>query len=326
MLKPSYYPLQNFKFQSGAVIEELTLEYTTMGRARRDEDGNILNGLLFLHGWSGSYASFRRFMDLTRPGEVFDMDKYFIISTTALGSPGSAAPSTSSLGNDFPTYNIGDMVNAQHSLLTEHLNIKHLQGVIGTSMGGFQVLEWGVRHPDFMDFIIPIVTGPAVLGRNLAIFQLMNSIIRDHPQYNNGSYLENPGDAVKNANELLFLFAFSPLHYHLEFPRKEMLIHALDEQGAVGIQMDACDVVWRNNAAISFDIRKELSKIMVKTLVIGIEGDQFFPPEIDVIPLSESIKNSQLFIYQSDLGHLGINEIDKMKDVISKFISIISSE
>jgi homoserine O-acetyltransferase len=105
-----------------------------------------------------------------------------------------------------------------------------------------------------------------------------------------------------------------------------MLIHALDEQGAVGIQMDACDVVWRNKAAISFDIRKELSKIMVKTLVIGIEGDQFFPPEIDVIPLSKSIKNSQLFIYQSDLGHLGINEIDKMKDVISKFISTISSE
>lgn len=326
MLKPSYQILKNFKFQSGAVLEDLTLEYATLGRARRDKDGNILNGLLFLHGWSGSYTSFRRFMDLTRPGEVFDKDKYFIISTTALGSPGSAAPSTSSLGNDFPTYTIGDMVTAQQRLLTEHLKIKHLQGVIGTSMGGFQALQWGVSHPDFMDFIIPIVTGSAVLGRNLAIFQLMNSIIQDHPHYNDGDYLDNPGDAVKNANELLFLFAFSPIYYNQEFPIKEMLIHAMDEQGALGSQMDACDVVWRNNAAISFDIQKELFKIRAKTLVIGIEGDQFFPPEIDAIPLSESIKNSQLFIYQSDLGHLGINEIYKMKDVISNFLSNISSE
>ncbi|OPY24698.1 MAG: hypothetical protein A4E27_01184 [Methanobacterium sp. PtaU1.Bin242] len=105
-----------------------------------------------------------------------------------------------------------------------------------------------------------------------------------------------------------------------------MLIQALDEQGTEGSQRDACDVIWRNNAAISFDIQKELFKITAETLVIGIEGDQFFPPDIDAIPLSESIKNSQLFIYQSDLGHLGINEIYKMKDVISNFLSNISSE
>ena len=321
MLIPSYHTFKNFKFQSGAILNEVRLEYATLGKVRRDSEGNIVNSILFLHGWSGNYSSFKRFNEFTKPGQVFDKDRYFIICTTALGSPESSAPSTSTLSADFPTYTIEDMVNAQHRLLTEHLNVKHLRGIIGTSMGGFQTLDWGIRYPEFMDFIIPIVTSPSVQGRNLAIFNLMNSIIQKHPDYNKGFYQENPGNAVENANKLLFLFAFSPLHYHEEFPSKEMLIHALDEQGIQGRMMDANDVIWRNNASISFDVREKLSKIKAKTLVIGIDGDQFFPPDIDTISLSQSINDSKLFIYNSVLGHLGINELKKARRVIEDFIS-----
>lgn len=323
MLKPSYHTIKNFKFQSGTLLEEINLEYTTLGRAKRDSEGNIQNGLLFLHGSSGDYTSFERFIHLTEVGQVFDRDKFFIISTTALGSPGSSAPSTSPLKGDFPGYTIKDMVNAQHRLLKEHLHINHLRGVIGTSMGGFQALEWAVSYSDFIDFIIPIVTGSAVLGRNLAIFKVMNSIIQDHPDYNSGWYLKNPEEAVKNAHELLFLFAFSPLYYHKEFSPNEMLLQALKDQGKRGKTKDANNEVWRNNAAMSFDLQKELSKIKAKTLIIGIEGDQFFPPEIDAIPLSKSIKNSELFIYPSIMGHLGINEVEKMQKTLEDFISKI---
>jgi len=280
MLNQSYHTFKNFKFQSGAILNEVRLEYSTLGKARIDSNGNVRNAILFLHGWSGNYSSFKRFNEFTNPGQVFDKNKYFIICTTALGSPGSSAPSTSTLSADFPTYTIEDMVNAQHHLLTEHLNVKHLRGIVGTSMGGFQ-----------------------------------------HPDYNKGFYKENPRDAVENVNKLLFLFAFSPLHYHLEFPSKEILIDALNEQGIRGRLMDANDVIWRNNASISFDVREKLSKIKAKTLVIGIEGDQFFPPDIDTISLSQSINDAELFIYNSVLGHLGINELEKARGVIEDFIS-----
>ncbi len=323
MLNPSYHTFENFKFQSGAILKMLKLEYATLGKPRRDSEGNILNAILFLHGWSGDYSSFKRFKEFTQPGQVFDKDKYFIISTTALGSPGSSSPSTSNLQAGYPIYTIDDMVNAQHQLLTEHLRVKHLMGVVGTSMGGFQALDWGILYPNFMDFIIPIVTGSSVKGRNLAIFELMNSIIQDHPDYNGGDYHDNPTYALADANKLMFLFAFSVLHYHLEFPNKEMLIGALNEQGAQGTMMDANDVIWRNNAAIPFDVNEKLSRIKAETLIIGIEGDQFFPPELDAIPLSESICNSKLFIYDSVLGHLGINELEKARGVIEDFLSKI---
>lgn len=319
-MEPSYHTLKDFKFESGEVLKELKMEYITMGNPRRDEEGKIVNGLLFLHGWSGDYGSFRRFLDFTNPGEPFDKNKYFIIAITALGSPGSAAPSTSNLGKDFPEYTITDMVNAQYRVLKEHLGVNHLKCVIGTSMGGFQSLMWGVSYPDFMEFIIDIVTGPAALGRNLSLFQVTNNIILDDPGYMQGEYEDNPVEAVKNINELMFLFAFTVPYYHEAFPSKKQLFEALNEQGMEGKQFDARDVVWRNNAAISFDLRDQLGKTRAKSLIIGIEGDQYFPPEIDAEALADLIDNSQLFVYKSDLGHLGINEIEKMKDTIVNFL------
>ena len=319
--KQSYATIKNFYFESSESLDELEMEYFTIGQAKRDDEGKIENGLLFLHGWSGDYSSFKRFLDFTKPGQVFDKDKYFIISPTALGSPGSAAPSTTNLGKDFPKYTVGDMVNVQYRLLEEHLDVKHLKGVIGTSMGGFQSLKWSVNYPNFMDFIINIVTGPAVIGRNQAIFQLTNNIIEDHPDYMQGNYTENPLNAVKDANQLMFLFAFSIPYYHKEFPDKEILQDALNEQGREGMFMDARDIVWRNNAALNFDIRKDLDNIKAKTLIIGIEGDEYFPPEIEAIPLSEAIENSELLVYQSELGHLGINEIKKMNDALNNFVN-----
>lgn len=325
MLKPQYHTLKNFQFQSGAVLEELTVEYFTYGVPKKDPKGNILNGILFLHGWSGNYSSIERYMVFMDSGEVFDKRNYFMISTTALGSPETSSPSNSSLGADFPKYTIDDMVKVQYLLLKEHLNINRLHGVVGTSMGGFQALQWGVRYPDWMDFLILLVTSSAVKGRNLAIFQLMNSIIQSHPQYKKGHYIQNPEDAVENANKILFLFAFSPRYYHDQFSNNGMLLQALEEQGIEGRKLDANDVVWRNEAASAYDINEKISKIKAKTLLIGIRGDQFFPPKLDAIPLSKSIKDCQLFLFDSSLGHLGVNDVEKFKNAVQDFISQFTS-
>jgi S-formylglutathione hydrolase FrmB len=48
-----------------------------------------------------------------------------------------------------------DNVRAQHTLLTQHLNIKHLRAVLGWSMGGGQSFQWAAQYPDFMDLAVP---------------------------------------------------------------------------------------------------------------------------------------------------------------------------
>ena len=49
MLEPSLEYLKNFEFESGDVLEELKMEYVTFGTAKKDKEGNVTNGLLFIH-------------------------------------------------------------------------------------------------------------------------------------------------------------------------------------------------------------------------------------------------------------------------------------
>lgn len=320
MLKPEYHMFNDFEFESGEIIHELKVEYATFGNKIMDDEGNIINGILYLHGWSGDYTSIKRIKDIIGPGETIDTNKFFIICPTVLGSPGSSSPSNSNLGPKFPKYTIKDMVNAQYSLLNQ-LKIKHLKGIIGASMGGFQTLQWAVTYPEFMDFIIPITTSSNVKGQNFAIFNLMNIFIKEDPSYNNGEYSVNPKIGPSNASMLLYLFGFSPEYYKNN--SDEEILESLNEMKLEGLKTDANDIVWRNEAAISFDVSGDLSKIKARTLIIGVNQDQYFPLDIDIMPLFKGITNSKLFAYDSILGHLGTSEIKKAESLIKDFLDEI---
>jgi homoserine O-acetyltransferase len=316
-LQPEYFSLKNFKFESQFVLPELKIEYASFGTKEVNESGNLTNAIIYLHGWSGDYSSIKRIKDIVGPGKPIDTEKYYVICPTALGSPGSSSPSNTGLGLYFPEYTIKDMVNAVYSFLIECFNVVHLKGVIGTSMGGFQALEWAVSYPDFIDFVIPLTTSHDVKGKNFAIFNLMNTFITNDPEYKDGAYKENPIIGSQNASMLLYLFGFSDKYY--KECSDEEIIESINEMKNAGVEMDANDVVWRNKAAISHDVTSRISNIKAKTLIIGVNQDLYFPPDTDTIPLSKLIKGSKLFLYDSILGHLGTSEILKAENVIREF-------
>jgi len=59
------------------------------------------------------------------------------------------------------------MVNFHYEFIRQKFKIRKLKGIIGASMGGFQALEWGVSYPDFMDFLVLLVTTFKVRGIKL---------------------------------------------------------------------------------------------------------------------------------------------------------------
>ena len=318
MLKPKYESIKNFKFKSGEILPELNMEYATFGTKKIDDDGNIINGIVYLHGSSGDYSSVKRVKDILGPGKVIDTNDYFVVCPTSLGNPGSTSPSTSGMGHLFPKYIVEDMVDAVYSLLTQKLKIKHLKGIIGTSMGGFLVLQWAIKYPDFMDFIIPVTTSSTSKGQNYAISTIMNTYIKNDPGYRDGKYEHSPKIGTQNAMMLLYLFGFSPAYYKTS--SNEEVLESIHEMEVEGDNSDANDIVWQNDASILYDVSNELQKIKTRTLVIGVNQDQYFPPDIDVIPLSKSIKGSELFLYDSILGHVGSSEIKKAEQIIGDFL------
>ncbi|MGZ7067272.1 MAG: alpha/beta fold hydrolase, partial [Methanobacterium sp.] len=317
-MQQEYFTLKNFKFESKYILPKLKIEYASFGKKEMDENDRIINAIIYLHGWSGDFSSIKRIEDIIGPGRPIDTDKYFIICPTALGSPGSSSPSTSGLGHFFPEYTIKDMVNVIHSFLKECFNIEHLKGVIGNSMGGFQALEWAVSYPDFMDFVIPIATSHEVKGKNFAIFNLMNTFIKEDPEYNNGEYKENPKLGPQNTSMLSYLFGFSNEYYKNN--SNEEIMESINEMKKEGLESDANDIIWRNEAAITHDITSRASRIKARVLIVGINQDEYFPPQTDTIPLQKLIQNSELFLYDSKLGHVGSSEIRKAESVIREFL------
>ena len=57
--KPGDYVLRNFKFNSGETLPELVMHYETIGQPVRDEQGDVRNAVLILHGTTGSVSNFR---------------------------------------------------------------------------------------------------------------------------------------------------------------------------------------------------------------------------------------------------------------------------
>ena len=322
ILKPKHHILKDFKFESGEVLPELELEYATQGIEKKDEDGNIENVFMYLHGWSGDYTSVQSLNDVIGSGKVIDTNSLYVISPTALGSPGSASPSTSDIRADFPQYTIKDMIMAHYRLITEKLEIKYIRGIMGTSMGGFQALNWALEFPEIIDFLILNGTSHCISNRMYGVYSLMNRIIMDDPGYNAGNYIFNPITAMENSANLSFLWSLSPQYYEKCFASSNEIISAVEEMRAEARAWDANDIFWRNKALLGHDLSAKLSNIKIPALVIGIKEDQVVDVPNNIIPLHNGLENSKIFVHNSILGHYGcVKDIKNASGAIENFMS-----
>jgi len=321
LLERKYHVLKDFQFESGEVLPDLTMEYAVQGIKKVDSEGKITNAFLYLHGWSGDCNSVENLNQVIGPGKAIDTDHLYVISTTALGTPRSSSPSATGMRTAFPEYSIKDLAVAQHELLTKGLGIEHLRGIMGTSMGGFQVLNWALEYPEFMDFLILHATSHHFSNRMFGVYHLMSQIIEDDTEYNKGSYTQNPVKAMEKVAYLSYLWSLAPDNYEECFNSKKEFLDGVSERKADSADWDANDLVWKNRAVFNHDLTDELSRIGVPSLVIGIHQDQIVDEKYSLMPLYEGLPNAELFIYDSIWGHYGcIRDVIKSSEAIFKFL------
>ena len=153
--------LKDFRFASGE-MSDLKLHYTTLGTPERNAAGDITNAVILLHGTSSTGKAWLMPSladELFAPGAALDATRYFIVLPDGLGRGGSSKPSDG-LRAKFPHYRYRDIVETEHRMLTEGLNVRHLRLVLGSSMGGMHTWMWGYTYPDLMDGLIPIASQP----------------------------------------------------------------------------------------------------------------------------------------------------------------------
>src|SRR5204862_7745752 len=138
------------------------LHCTTIGTAKKNAAGEIVNGVVLLHGTSGTGANWllpSLADELYGEGQPLDAAQYFIVMPDGIGRGGSSKPSDG-LRMKFPHYRYHDIVTAEHRLVTEHLNVRHLRLVLGSSMGGMHSWMWGYMFPGLIDGVVQIGSQP----------------------------------------------------------------------------------------------------------------------------------------------------------------------
>ncbi len=311
--------MDSFEFENGEVLKDVAVEYMTFGTPIYDEEGVIKNAIIYCHGSLGNYSSMKKVAPLVGEGEVFDENKYFFISLTALGSPSSCSPSSTGLNSKFPKYSISDVVNFQKQFLKEKFNLSHVLGMIGNSMGGFVSLTSAIAFPDYADFIIVGVSSYKVAGHDYVLSKFVDEIITSDPDYAKGEMTYSLLRSLRLANLAEFNFGLSKKALR-EMSNDELSVE-LENFGNEMMEIDIYDLKYCNQSCMEYDVENDLDKIKSKVLIISCKQDPHFPPELDAIPMNEMIEDSELIIMDSDLGHLCFNELETISNELNEFMS-----
>ena len=209
LVHPEDYSLSApFTFDSGQSIPGFTLRYETYGHLNADRT----NGILICHALSGDHhcAGIHSLKDrktgwwnnMIGPGKPIDTNRFFVICSNCIGGcvgssgPISINPATGRRYNlGFPTVSIRDMVRTQR-LLIDHLQLSGLDAVIGGSMGGMQVLQWGIEYPGFVRRLIPMATTSRQGSQAIAFNEVGRRAIMEDPDWLKGEYPAEAGPGV----------------------------------------------------------------------------------------------------------------------------------
>jgi homoserine O-acetyltransferase/O-succinyltransferase len=293
------FVLKDFRFASGEVLPELKLHYRTLGTAKRNAAGEIVNGVVLLHGTSGSGADWLRPSladELFGSGQPLDASKYFIIMPDGIGRGGSSKPSDG-LRAKFPHYRYHDIVTSEHRLVTEHLNVRHLRLVLGSSMGGMHSWMWGYMFPNLMDGVVPIASQPIqVSGKNWIQRRVAIEAIRNDPDWNGGNYTKNPSHYIYTV-PYGFVQTENIVQIQNMAPTQAAADELYNRLVEAAKKRDANDVLWGIEAVMDYDPGPHLEKIKAKLLAINFGDDGTNAPELGTLEAGvKRIKNARYVI------------------------------
>lgn len=283
------YLVEDYKFQSGETLPAVWLHYTTLGTLQQSVDADGVfksNAVLILHGTGGSGSGFvtPEFAGvLFTPGGLLDASKYFIILPDGIGHGRSSKPSEG-LRARFPQYTYDDMVQLQYLLLTQHLRVRHLRLVMGTSMGGMHTWIWGHMFPDFVDALMPLASLPVMIaGLNRMRRKIVLDALTREPGYAGGDYITQP-PGLADALGILREMTAAPRALQREFPTRE----AADEHLAAYITrglaaQDANDMIFAYASSREYNPEPHLERIIAPLVAVNSADDVVNPPDLGVM-------------------------------------------
>ncbi len=310
-----------FLLELGGILPGITIAYHTYGKL----DNKKNNVVWICHALTANSDPMQWWPSLLVDHTAINSDKDFIICANILGScygttgPLSLDPRTGKPYYDnFPVITIRDMVKA-HRLLAKHIGISKIHLLVGGSMGGYQVLEWCVEEPEFIDMVFVITTSAKETAWGIAIHTAQRLAIETDETF--GQHREDAGKKGLVVARAIGMLTYRNYLTYSKMQTDKETSKTDDFKASSYIQYQGNKLANRFNAysywlltkamdsfnlarGRNTDLASLLHTIKQRILIIGITSD-ILCPILEQKFLAENIPGATFIEIDSDYGHDG---------------------
>ena len=325
-----------FELESGSALPELRIAYHTYGRMNAARD----NVVWVCHALTANSEVADWWPHTVEKGRFLDPERWFVVCANILGShygttgPLHVNPATGRPWyGTFPPFTIRDIVRA-HRLLADALGVGRIAMLVGSSVGGFQAVEWAVMEPERIEGLALIATDAKASPWNIAIDETQRMAIEADATWGE----ERPDAGMKGlaaARALGLLSYRGPEGYNLTQQDREenpVLHRACTYQRYQGEKLCRRYNAYSYHAILdAFDthdvgrgrggVEAALGKIRARTLVVGITTDIIFTPA-EMRRLHGQIPGSRYCEIDSPFAHDGfLVEYEQLNALLLPFMA-----
>lgn len=323
--------------ESGAVLPSVEVEYTTYGTLSPKKD----NVIWVCHALTADSRVAEWWPHTVEQGRFLDPERWFVVCACFLGSPyGTTSPVSlnpatgRAYGADFPMITVRDMV-ALHRRLAERLGIERVELLIGSSIGGFQAMEWAIADPDFARRVALIATCTRSSAWAIAFNESQRMAIEADQSFY-GEALDGGAAGMAVARSMALLSYRGPEAYNAtqSDPDGERLsgFRATTYQQHQGEKLRRrfnAHCYYRLTEAVDShniargrgSVAEVLGSIKARALVVAISSDILFPPS-DHTVMVENIPQVEYRLIDSPFGHDGfLVEYEQLDGIIKDFMN-----
>lgn len=335
-----------FRLESGEALPELVIAYHTYGRLNEAGD----NAVWVCHALTANSDVADWWPGTVVEGGFLDPSRHFTVCANIIGScygttgPMSEDPHTGKpYYRAFPKYTMRDIVNA-HRILADHLGLKHIKALIGSSVGGFQGVEWAVEEPWRFGRLVLCATDAYASPWTIAVDETQRMAIESDQTF----FEDRPdgGRVGLAAARAIGLLTYrgpegynitqqdpddthywksaapdsTPLHRACTYQRHQgrKLIDRFDAYSYCAI-LQSFDThnVGRDRGGIS----EALARLTMPVLVVGLSTDIIFTPA-EMRSLAAKIPGARYAEINSPFGHDGfLVEADQLNKLLIPFLA-----
>ncbi|MFI3264830.1 MAG: homoserine O-acetyltransferase [Rikenellaceae bacterium] len=335
----TYNHQQPFKLESGEELPTVRLVYHSSVNPNSIAEA-IAQGrriVWICHALTANSDPSEWWAELVGAGKFFDTERDIVICANTIGSCyGSTGPASwGGAPLDFPQFTVRDIVSA-HIELRRHLGIENVDLLVGSSVGGFQALEWAIMEPEKIENLVLIACNERITPWATAFNESQRMAIEADHTFEKQASLEGGTKGLRAARSMALISYRSYEGYNSTQQEEDdnciNAKRASTYQRYQGMKLsdrfDAYSYYYMTKMLDSHNVgrnrggvTKALSQIKAKTLMVAIGSDILFPPA-ELQYMASKVHSAQYEEIQSAFGHDGfLIEWRSLKRVVNKFLT-----